>query len=181
MRQFRDDAGIEWKVSLTPRGSDAVSRENYLPEAYREGWLVFESSQEKRRLAPVPPDWESLPVEELVRLCGKGVPQTARAKVPADAKVSAASPAPADALRPQLQKAEEQLDRTLEQVCETPSAARLDTGELIRVEESLALATEAAKEAVSLRRKMHADRDRATTRVGDAPSPPKEDGGQSAR
>lgn len=187
MRQFRDDAGIEWKVSLTPRGSDAVSRENYLPEAYREGWLVFESSQEKRRLAPVPPDWESTPIEELVRLCGKAVPQAARAKVPADAKVSAdakasaTAPAPSDALRPQLQKAEEQLDRTLEQVCETPSAARLDTGELIRVEESLALATEAAKEAVSLRRKMHADRERSTARVGDAPSPPKEDGGQSAR
>ena len=179
MRQFRDNAGIEWKVSLTPRGSDAVSRENYLPEAYREGWLVFESSQEKRRLAPVPPDWESMPIEDLVRLCAKAVPQTARAKVPADAKASA--PAPADALRPQLQKVEEQLDRTLEQVCETPSAARLDTGALIRVEESLALATEAAKEAVSLRRKMHADRERSTARVGDAPSPPKEDGGQSAR
>ena len=178
MRQFRDDAGMEWKVTLTPRGSDAVSRESYLPEAYREGWLVFESSQEKRRLAPVPPEWDSLPIEELVRLCGKAVPQTARAKAPADAKTS--SPA-ADALRPQLQKVEEQLDRTLEQVCETPSAARLDTGELIRVEESLALATEAAKEAVSLRRKMHADRDRATTRIGDAPTPPKEDSGQSAR
>jgi len=39
-------------------------------------------------------------------------------------------------------------------------AARLDTGELIRVEESLALAAEAAKEAVSLRRRMHADRQR---------------------
>ena len=183
MRQFRDDAGTEWKVSLTPRGSDAVSRENYLPEAYREGWLVFESSQEKRRLAPVPPDWEAMPIEELVRLCGKAVPQTARTKAAADAKAPAdsKSTAPADALRPQLQKVEEQLDRTLEQVCETESAARLDTGELIRVEESLALATEAAKEAVSLRRKMHADRERATTRVGDAPAPPKEDGGQSAR
>lgn len=175
MRQFRDEAGTEWKVTLTPRGSDAVSRENYLPEAYREGWLVFESTQEKRRLAPVPSDWESLPIEELVRLCGKAVPQTARARVPAEAK----TPAPTDALRPQLEKAEEQLDRTLEQVCETPSAARLDTGQLIRVEESLALATEAAKEAVSLRRKMRADRDRATAPAGEAP--PKEDGGRAAR
>src|SRR5689334_19141785 len=86
MRQFRDEAGTEWKVTLTPRGSDAVSRENYLPEAYREGWLVFESTQEKRRLAPVPSDWESMPIEELVRLCGKAVPQSARSRAPADAK-----------------------------------------------------------------------------------------------
>jgi len=60
MRQFRDETGVDWKVSLTPRGSDAVSRENYLPEAYRGGWLVFESAQEKRRFALVPPDWEAL-------------------------------------------------------------------------------------------------------------------------
>lgn len=179
MREFRDEAGTEWKVSLTPRGSDAVSRDHYLPEAYREGWLLFESSQEKRRLAPVPSDWETMPVQELVRLCAKAVPQTARARVPADAKAPA--PAAAEALRPQLEKVEEQLDRTLEQVCETPTASRLDTGELIRVEESLALATEAAKEAVSLRRKMHADRNRATSPASGASTPPKEDGGHAAR
>src|SRR5205085_7977232 len=44
MRYFRDQAGIEWRVFLTARGSDAVSREHSLPEAYREGWLVFESA-----------------------------------------------------------------------------------------------------------------------------------------
>ena len=180
MRQFRDEAGVDWKVSLTPRGSDAVSRENYLPEAYREGWLVFESTQEKRRLAPVPTDWETMPTEALVGLCGKAVPQTARARVPADAKAPA-QPVPSEVLRPQLEKAEQQLDKTLAEVCETPDAARLDTGQLIRVEESLALATEAAKEAVSLRRKIRADRDRATSPAGDASTPPKEDGGHPAR
>ena len=176
MREFRDEAGTEWRVTLTPRGSDAVSRDHYLPEAYREGWLLFESSHEKRRFAPVPSNWESMPREELARLCGKAVPQTARARV-ADAK----TPSPADALRPQLEKVEEQLDRTLEQVCETPTASRLDTGQLIRVEESLALATEAAKEAVSLRRKMRADRDRATSPASEPPNPPKEDGGSATR
>ena len=186
MRQFRDQAGIEWKVFLTPRGSDAVSRENYLPEAYREGWLVFESTQEKRRLAPVPSDWETMPIEALVALSGKAVPQAPRARVTADAKAPAPAPAdakgpaPAEPLRPQLEKAEQQLDRTLEEVCEAPAAARLDTGELIRVEESLALATEAAKEAVSLRRKMHADRARAGSDADDEP-PPREETGHPAR
>ena len=168
---------MEWKVFLTPRGSDAVSREHYLPEAYREGWLVFESNQEKRRLAPVPADWETMPTESLVSLCGKAVPQTARTRGSADSK----SPAPTEALRPQLEKAEQQLDRTLEEVCETPDAARLDTGQLIRVEESLALATEAAKEAVSLRRKMRADRDRTTSPPSDESTPPAADSGHPPR
>jgi hypothetical protein len=170
MRQFRDETGVDWKVSLTPRGSDAVSRENYLPEAYRGGWLVFESAQEKRRFAPVPPDWEALSSEQLAGLCAKASTQSTRPRSSGESKGDSAPPArSAEPLRPQLQKAEQQLDRTLEEVCETPVAARLDTGELIRVEESLALAAEAAKEAVSLRRRMHADRQRTDGGARDVP------------
>lgn len=33
------------------------------------GWLAFESSTEKRRLAPIPPHWEKLPETALERLC----------------------------------------------------------------------------------------------------------------
>jgi hypothetical protein len=161
MRHFRDKAGVEWQVFLTARGSDAVSRGQFLPEAYREGWLVFESAQEKRRLAPVPENWESLPNEALAALCEKAAPQLPRTRSGAEGK--SASPA-AEPLKPKLQEAEQQLDRTLEEVCATPTAAaRLDTGQLIRVEESLALAAEAAKEAVSLRRKLKAERDRGSS------------------
>ena len=87
MRQFRDEAGVEWQVSLTARGSDAVSREHALPEAYREGWLVFESAQQKRRLAPVPPNWESLPAEALAALCARALPQVTRTRGLGEAKV----------------------------------------------------------------------------------------------
>jgi hypothetical protein len=168
MREFRDASGMEWRVSLTPRGSDAVSREHFLPEAYREGWLVFESAREKRRFAPVPADWETFPVEALIELCGKASPQSARPRAgEAKSESKNASTAANDTLRPQLQKAEQQLDHTLAEVCVTPAASRLDTGDLIRVEETLALATEAAKEAVSLRRKMRADRERAGMAVDD--------------
>jgi hypothetical protein len=164
MRHFRDKAGVEWQVFLTARGSDAVSREHFLPEAFREGWLVFESAQEKRRLAPVPAKWESLSNEVLAELCAKASPQLPKTRAGTEGKTAAASGEP---LKPKLQEAEQQLDRTLEEVCATPTvASRLDTGELIRVEESLALASAAAKEAVSLRRKLKADRDR-----GSAPSP----------
>ena len=167
MRHFRDKAGVEWQVFLTARGSDAVSREHFLPEAYREGWLVFESAQEKRRLAPVPANWESLPNEALVALCERASPQLPRMRSATEGK--AASPS-AEPLKPKLQEAEQQLDRTLEEVCATPTAAaRLDTGQLIRVEESLALAAEAAKEAVSLRRKLKAERDRGNAAAPRAP------------
>ena len=157
MRQFRDEAGVEWQVSLTARGSDAVSREHALPEAYREGWLVFESAQQKRRLAPVPPNWESLSAAALAALCARALPQVTRIKGLGEPKVGAE----AEPLRPKLRQAEQQLDRTLAEVCETPNPSQLDTGDLIRIEENLAVATQAAKEAVSLRRKIRADKERS--------------------
>jgi hypothetical protein len=158
VRQFRDAAGVEWRVSLTTRSSPAVSRDHYLPEAFREGWLLFESAHEKRRLAPVPSDWESLSDQALAMLCANASPQPARPKAAVEAAPSAM--AREEPLRPKLVDAEKQLDKTLDEVCESPEASKLDTGELIRVEESLALAAEAAKEAVSLRRRMRADQQR---------------------
>ena len=181
MRQFHDAAGVEWKVSLTSRSSPAVSRDHFLPEAYREGWLLFESEREKRRLAPIPKDWESLSDEELAKLCSGATPQSAR---PREKEGPAAAPAREEPLRPKLQDVERQLDQTLDEVCEAPAVSKLDTGELIRVEESLAMAAEAAKEAVSLRRRMRADldrrvsgsetgpEDRAGNRQSDRTSPP---------
>jgi hypothetical protein len=164
VRQFRDAAGVEWKVSMTTRSSPAVSRDHYLPESYREGWLLFESENEKRRLAPVPRDWESLSDEALAMLCARAPQQTARPRPPSEAAAAAAAPTRDEPLRPKLTDIEKQLDKTIDEVCEAPSAANLDTGELIRVEETLALAAEAAKEAVSLRRRMRVDRQRDAER-----------------
>lgn len=39
-----------------------------LPSALAEGWLCFESRDEKRRLGPIPDRWEDLPSEELLKL-----------------------------------------------------------------------------------------------------------------
>lgn len=58
-----------------------------------------------------------------------------------------------DVLRPQLVRAERSLKRALEEVCHANVTAA-NTGELIRIEEVLAIANEAAKEAVSVRRKL---------------------------
>ena len=65
MRQIRDDAGIEWMVyEVNPVSSEWRSIDS-LPEGYRRGWLCFESTTEKRRLTPLPPGWQDLPLDQL--------------------------------------------------------------------------------------------------------------------
>ncbi len=64
-REFTDLQGRRWAVwEVYPR----VGTRPVLPEL-AEGWLAFESSWEKRRLAPIPPDWLELPAEALHKLC----------------------------------------------------------------------------------------------------------------
>ncbi|HEY2375015.1 MAG TPA: hypothetical protein VGH98_03480 [Gemmatimonadaceae bacterium] len=68
MRQIRDAAGVEWMVyEVNPASSEWRSADS-LPEGYREGWLCFESSTEKRRLMPPPNGWAELPIEQLGNL-----------------------------------------------------------------------------------------------------------------
>jgi len=170
VRQFSDAAGIEWRVFLTERSGNPSSRDHRLPEAFRGGWLVFESDVEKRRLAPVPPNWESLTDDELTKYCAQAISQAPRGPKravdpsgePAAERSAAKGVRPptesaADRLRPELRRVEERLEKTLEQVCDAPTTAELDTGELIRIEKTLALAADAAKQAVSLRRKLRSD------------------------
>jgi hypothetical protein len=58
-----------------------------------------------------------------------------------------------------LERVEAELEESIERVCDEPRVEEVDTGELIRIEETLAIAARAAKEAVSLRRRIRADRD----------------------
>ena len=60
-------------------------------------------------------------------------------------------------LRPQLGHAQDTLKSALAEACET-DVDRADTGELIRLEEALAIANEAAKHAVSIRRRLASGR-----------------------
>lgn len=62
-----------------------------------------------------------------------------------------------DTLSAELRDAERALESTLDQACSS-DVARADTGELIRIEEMLAIASEAAKKAISIRRRRHLDR-----------------------
>ena len=63
-REFLDPQGRRWEVwEVHPR----VGTRPVLPELV-EGWLAFESSWEKRRLAPIPAGWLDLPADALHKL-----------------------------------------------------------------------------------------------------------------
>lgn len=71
------------------------------------------------------------------------------------------SPDP-DPLKPALERAQTELDARLAEAC-TKHAADESTGELIKLEELLTDAAQAAKEAISIRRRLGVERDRGTT------------------
>lgn len=145
MREFSDAAGIAWKVFRAIPHSTPSGREKVLPEAFRDGWLVFECDAERRRLAPIPDDWEELADEQLERLCSAAVvvPTRTRGRRAADGAPKRAA------------EVQAVLAQVLDEVCDMRPAPTLDTGELIRVEQTLAIAANAAREAVELRRAMH--------------------------
>ena len=102
-RVFRTASGVEWHVwSVIPGGAPAEERRHgydrrspdpviqykgadrraaserrrmpVVAPAMQLGWLVFESADERRRLAPIPPAWEARPESDLERLCARAVP-----------------------------------------------------------------------------------------------------------
>lgn len=62
-----------------------------------------------------------------------------------------------DTLSAELREAERALESTLNEACAS-NVSRADTGELIRIDEMLAIASDAAKKAISIRRRRHLDR-----------------------
>ena len=63
LRRFTDPAGTEWEVwDVRPEEAHRA----LVPNAeLEEGWLVFQSRSEKRRLCPIPPEWETCSPERL--------------------------------------------------------------------------------------------------------------------
>ncbi|HEX6374070.1 MAG TPA: hypothetical protein VF006_34400 [Longimicrobium sp.] len=51
IREFADASGVRWQVWAT-----TPTRGNVRPQ-FAQGWLAFESLDERRRLAPVPEEW----------------------------------------------------------------------------------------------------------------------------
>ena len=76
-RLFSDARGVRWDVwAVYPEVHPSSSAS--LPGTFQSGWLVFESAAEKRRLSPIPKDWQSVPVGELEQLCQRAEPAPRR-------------------------------------------------------------------------------------------------------
>jgi hypothetical protein len=85
-REITDENGVRWKVwEVRPsnaerrRQRDAYAgperRQRDDPNRLRfkselvSGWLAVQSGRERRRIAPIPDDWEELSEVELGRMC----------------------------------------------------------------------------------------------------------------
>jgi hypothetical protein len=69
-RIFEDFKGRRWHAfAVYPE--HAATEPVALPEAYRQGWLTFRSTDEVRRVVPLPRDWMELSIDELRELCHK--------------------------------------------------------------------------------------------------------------
>ena len=61
MRDYRDPDGRAWQVwAVHPSASTVGVRQRYA-----EGWLAFQSTGIRLRLAPIPPGWEESSEQEL--------------------------------------------------------------------------------------------------------------------
>jgi hypothetical protein len=85
-RSFRDEMGREWDAwevvptAVERRVAKAVARPApverrraqetrvLVPDRLQRGWLAFQSGRERRRIAPIPGDWEEMTGEELLEL-----------------------------------------------------------------------------------------------------------------
>ena len=64
IREFTDSKGVTWRVWATfPVHVSATAA------AFREGWLTFQSGATRRRIAPVPPNWQDASASRLELVC----------------------------------------------------------------------------------------------------------------
>jgi hypothetical protein len=76
MREFTDQDGCNWVVYAINDAAIEAPGRRYLPDAFQQGWLVFECGERKLRLAPVPAGWSDLRNEELRTLLTQAKPTT---------------------------------------------------------------------------------------------------------
>jgi hypothetical protein len=64
IRTFTDSSGNSWRVWNTHPANPSV-----LDPELRGGWLTFDHESDRRRLWPIPPNWESFSEERLELAC----------------------------------------------------------------------------------------------------------------
>jgi hypothetical protein len=69
IREFTDSAGVKWRVWRTVPVTPSVYDENL-----RAGWLTFECADVRKRLVPIPEEWEQATAERLDEMCRSAEP-----------------------------------------------------------------------------------------------------------
>lgn len=70
-RELQDDSGRVWRVWDTrPVAANALRS---VSPTFAEGWLTFESDDERRRLAPIPTEWEVASPDVMLSWCGRAL------------------------------------------------------------------------------------------------------------
>jgi len=94
VRDIVDPKGVKWRVWAVQRSSihPKTAAEDFLGD-YGEGWLCFETANERLLLARFPQDWDKMADKDLCGLLGKAavVPVRQQKKTP---------PKPGDAANP---------------------------------------------------------------------------------
>lgn len=95
VRSFRDDDGVTWEVREIREPAMAIVPTRLLthPE-FGDGWLLFSSARERRRLAPYPRDWRMLSTYELSAWCRRARPVVERTRSAFEIPVVAPRPEP---------------------------------------------------------------------------------------
>ena len=74
-RRFNAGDRVWTVVAITPDYLQSLGlRADTLLPGLAEGWLSFECRNERRRIAPIPADWETMTADELSRLCSRATP-----------------------------------------------------------------------------------------------------------
>ena len=69
LRSFTDSQGKAWRVwNVIPHYAAGRDEEMMTP-GLQGGWLCFDSGMEKRRLSPIPDDWENAEMDALEGYC----------------------------------------------------------------------------------------------------------------
>jgi hypothetical protein len=69
LREYRDKTGKTWRVwDVYPSARAGASTSSVPHHTFVDGWLCFECGSEKRRLAPIPFDWELCDCDRLEAL-----------------------------------------------------------------------------------------------------------------
>ncbi|MEO7711765.1 MAG: hypothetical protein ABIV10_02470 [Gemmatimonadaceae bacterium] len=89
-RVFEDATGARWEVFEVRRSSQKALA---VSAGLEHGWLAFGSGTVKRRLAPIPDNWQTVDDVELERLCGRARVVGARAGKEEDAPRAAVADA----------------------------------------------------------------------------------------